>query len=559
MSIIKVEKLEKNFGLRTVLTDITFSLERGQKTAMIGGNGTGKTTLLKIVAGLEPYDAGEITIAKDTCVGYLPQDTSFTGHEKTPILEYLKKVSGLEALEEEIKNLTDSGKSQPRLVEAQTEYEHLGGYAFTHKAEVMLAGFGLENITLDRTLNTLSSGQKSKVALTGILLKGVDLLLLDEPTNNIDLPALIWLEDFLQKSEATIIVVSHDRRFVDKVVRNIFELDWNTHTLTSTGGSYSDYLEMMQKRLFYQKQAYQEQQEEILRLTDLARTKKEDAVRGSKWKSDDSDKLLWDFKRERAARSAKAAKSIERRMEHIERIDKPVERKPFEIKLEAENKSGPVDVRLFDVVAGYSNVFKIGPMSLEIRYGNRVGVMGLNGSGKSTLLKTVTGELTPLEGKIEIGSGLRIGNMMQEHETLPRESTPLEFLMTTAKLDLEESFAKLKMFGFDDRQAKASIATLSPGGRARLLLALFSAQAVNILVLDEPTNHLDLEALEALEEVMNTFTGTILLVSHDRYFLEKAKLDTTYVLEEGILNKIPDYQDYVKKAEEKAEKLLKAL
>ena len=185
--------------------------------------------------------------------------------------------------------------------------------------------------------------------------------------------------------------------------------------------------------------------------------------------------------------------------------------------------------------------------------------MGLNGAGKSTLLKTIAGRLPILSGKIEIGSGVKIGNMMQEHETLPRDKTLLEFLMERALISKQDSYSKLAKFGFVEAQVKSSISTLSPGGRARLLLAFFSAQSVNVLVLDEPTNHLDLEALEALEETLERYQGTILLVSHDRYFFEKTSLDYVYVLSDGILTKIPDYQTYVKSAELRAQKLLKLL
>lgn len=558
--MIKVQKLQKNYGTLSVLSDISFSLEQGQKVALVGNNGTGKTTLLKIVAGLEEFDGGKVEIARNACIGYLPQDTSLT--ESKSIMDYLRDVSGIGILEKEIEDLStklSDSKKAKRYDEAQREYEHLGGYSFVHKTEVILSGFGLENVELNRSLSSLSSGQKSKVVLAGILLKGVDVLLLDEPTNNLDLPALIWLEDFLKKSDAACIIVSHDRRFLDRVVRKIFELDWHTHTLTITGGTYSDYLEMVAKRIASQKEAYRLQQEEIERLGDRANEKKAAAARGAKWSGSDNDKFLKGFKRDRASKSSNAAKVLEKRIERMEKVEKPKERKFFEIPLEAVAESGTLDIRLSDVVTGYPGIFQIGPLSLEVSYGSRVGIMGLNGSGKSTLLKTITGEMKPLEGKVEIGSGIKIGNMMQEHETLPRESTLLEFLSEKADLTSQDSYHKLSKFGFDERQVKLPISKLSPGGRARLLLALFSAQSVNVLVLDEPTNHLDLEALAALEETLKTYRGTVLLVSHDRYFLEKASLDATYVLSDGVLTRIPDYKIYVKSAEEKAKKLIKLL
>lgn len=543
-----------------VLADVSFSLAKGQKVALVGDNGIGKTTLLKIVAGLEETDAGTIEVASTACIGYLPQDTSLVGDET--IEEYLRQVTGVDVLERKLEELTSHLEDEAKAREygdLHEQYEHLDGYAFEHRIKVMLSGFGLDSIGLGHSVSNLSSGQKSKVALAGILLKGVDLLLLDEPTNNLDLPALIWLEDFLRKSEAAAIVVSHDRRFLDRIVRKIFELDRNTRTLNISGGTYSDYLEMIAKRIARQKLDYRLQQEEIERLNEQARQQRAASAKGSNWRGSDNDKFLRGFKRDRAGRSSRMAKNIEKRIEQMDKVERPIERDPLEIPLEAEVGPGTLDIRLTDVVAGYADGFTVGPMSFDVRFKSRVGIMGLNGSGKSTILKTITGVLPALGGKIEIGSGVKLGNMMQEHESLPRGETLLEFLMKRAWLSQEMSYAKLARFGFDEQQVKQPIGTLSPGGRARLLLALFSAQSVNMLVLDEPTNHLDLEALNALEETLQSYEGTVLLVSHDRYFLETARLDTTYFLSDGVLTKIPDYKAYVADAEARAQQLLKSL
>ena len=558
--MLQAKHIQKNYGSLTVLADISFSLAKGQKVALVGDNGTGKTTILKIVAGLVEPDAGEIELAKNTCIGYLPQDTSLSGDETISL--YLRRISGIDALEKKLEMLAPQLEDKAKFDEygdTHEQYERLDGYAFEHRIKVMLAGFGLENVGIDHRLSDLSSGQKSKVALAGILLKGVDLLLLDEPTNNLDLPALIWLEDFLRKSDAACIVISHDRRFLDRVVRKIFELDRNTRILNISGGTYSDYLEMIAKRINRQKEEYRLQQEEIKRLSDQARQQRDASVKGSNWQGSDNDKFLRGFKRDRAGGSGRKAKVIEKRIEQMEKVEKPIERDQLDIPITAEVGSGTLDIHLVDVVAGYPNGFTIGPMSFDVRYGSRVGIMGLNGTGKSTLLKTITGQLAAYEGKIKIGSGVKIGNMMQEHESLPRDQVLLEFLKERTRLKDNEIYNKLVKFGFDQDQAKHPIGTLSPGGRARLLLALFSAQSVNVLILDEPTNHLDLEALDALEETIKDYKGTILLVSHDRYFLEKAQLDSTYVLSEGILSRIPDYKTYVMQAEERASRLLKSL
>ncbi|PIR38930.1 MAG: ABC transporter, partial [Candidatus Zambryskibacteria bacterium CG10_big_fil_rev_8_21_14_0_10_42_12] len=270
--MLQAKHLQKIYGSLTVLADVSFSLAKGQKVALVGDNGTGKTTILKIIAGLVEPDAGEIELAKNTCIGYLPQDTSLSGDET--ISAYLRQIAGIDALEQKLEALASHLEDKAKSLEygdAHEQYERLDGYAFEHRIKVMLAGFGLENVGIDHRLSDLSSGQKSKVALAGILLKGVDLLLLDEPTNNLDLPALIWLEDFLRKSDAACIVISHDRRFLDRVVRKIFELDRHTRILNISGGTYSDYLAMVAKRIARQKEEYRLQQEEIERLSDQAR------------------------------------------------------------------------------------------------------------------------------------------------------------------------------------------------------------------------------------------------------------------------------------------------
>lgn len=558
--MIKVNNLYKNFGSKCILSDVSFSIGEGQKVALVGNNGTGKTTLLKMLAGVEKSDSGSIEINKNSLIGYLPQDTSL--YEDMTIEEYLKKISGIDILEKEIEELLpklEDPNSLERYGEIYEKFEKLGGHIFNQRIETVMAGFGLYNIELFHRLPNLSSGQKSKIVLSGILLKGVDVLILDEPTNNLDLPALLWLEGFLNKTKATSIIVSHDRKFLDRVARKIFEIDWQTKNLNVTKGSYSDYLALVKKRTIKQKQAYLIQQDEISRLQERARNKKIDASRGSNWSGSDNDKFLRGFKQDRASKSAKVAKTLEKRIEQMDKIERPIERDPLELVISAGKRQGSFDIRLDNVIAEYASGFRIGPISLELLYGKRVGIMGLNGAGKSTITKVINGQLPILSGKIEISSGVVIGNLMQEHEALSRNSIVVDFLAKQGSLTIQDSYNKLAKFGFDINQTKLPISTLSPGERARLLLALFSAKSVNVLILDEPTNNLDIEALEALEEMLETYTGTVLLISHDRWLLEKSVLDSTYMLSEGALSKIPNYETYLEIAEKHAQKLLKLI
>ena len=278
----------------------------------------------------------------------------------------------------------------------------------------------------------------------------------------------------------------------------------------------------------------------------MIRQKKQDADAGSRWEGKDTDYFLRGFRRDRSRKSAKTARVVEKRLGKIEVLDRPEDKIPLNIKLAAKTEAGSQEIRLIDVVAGYApQSFKTAPISLEIRQGNRIAILGNNGSGKSTIIKTITGELAPLSGTVEIGSGLRFGNLLQEHETLPRDLTILDFFMQKTGLDESMAFSELSKFSFHEWQIRQQIGVMSPGGRARLLLAVFAAQSVNVLVLDEPTNHLDIEALDALETMLEQYTGTVLLVSHDRYFLEKAKIGTVFVVEKGVLSKAGSLESYL--------------
>jgi len=542
---IKVNKIYKAYGTIVVLKSISLSIEKGQKIGLIGYNGTGKTTLLKIIAGLVEPDSGDIAIRKGLSISYVPQDTSLVSDET--IREYICRTSGMTMLEKEMKTSGD----------AVSEYKHRGGYTFHYRLDVMLAGFGLRDISNDSSVNTLSSGQRSKVFMIGALLSEPDVLLLDEPTNNLDLPALIWLEGFLVHSDITRIIVSHDRVFLNRVANKIFEIDWYTRMLNGTSGTYSDYVVRKEKERARQWVQYKAQQNEIERLTEQARKKKQEAIAGSHYKGTDNDKSLINFKRENASRSAKRAKAIEKRIEHMEIVEKPNERDLFRIRLAPTKPRGTRDIVLTNTVAGYaSSKFKIGPISLTIPYGRRVVIFGPNGIGKTTLLKTIIGKLPALSGEVVRGGALVVGNLMQEHEDLPREESIKDFLMRRAKITIQDMYALVAKSGFRASEINKKIGSLSPGGRARLLFALFSTFCVNVLVLDEPTNHLDLEALEALEEAVGHYDGTIILVSHDRYFLEKFNSTDRYVLSDGKLVRQESFETYINAIEKEAKNLI---
>ena len=528
--MIRIKEISKSYGSLTTLSGVTCFLGSGQKVALIGSNGAGKSTLLKIIAGIEEPDDGKIEIASSVSVGYLPQEIGLVREET--IENFLKKFVGINDVED---------------------------CSFNHKMKTILTGFGLRDVPLNKRINFLSGGQKSKILLTGILLKGVDVLLLDEPTNNLDLPALIWLEEFLINSRAACLIVSHDQKFLDKVVSKVFELNKETHEFSVYAGGYSDYLEIKMKEIRRQKELYHFQQEELERLRKSISSKKSWAMRGAKQTVSDKDKYCRGMRRDRAGKSAKNAKSIEKRIKQMDIVEKPKERPPLSISLRPQKSEGKHSIVLKNVVAGYKDGFRIGPINLEIPYASRVGIFGQNGAGKSTLLKTIAGDIKPLDGEIAIGPSLIIGNLMQGHENLVLKQTPLQFLSEKTKLSEQAIYNLLSKFFFEDRELKRPIQELSPGCCARLVLAFFVAISANILLLDEPTNHLDIEVNEALREVLSNYSGTVVVISHDRYFLEQINLTDVYVLENNKLFHQNSYRSYVEKAIFQSKRLLRLL
>lgn len=526
--MLRVIKLSKYYGAHTVLDKISFNVERGNKIALTGFNGSGKTTLLNILAGNESYSNGTLQMREGVTVGFVPQDPS--AHSSLVVRDLLAQAT----------DLPDD--------------------AFWRRAAIMLAGFMLPDDIVGRRMGELSSGQKTKVFLTQVLLQNVDLLLLDEPTNNLDLPALIWLEDYLQHLDAACIIVSHDRAFLDAVTNKVFEIDWFHHTLHISHARYSDYIRERQKEHDRMLHEHELQQEELQRLKTLAVYKQERGRAGSKWKSNDNDKMLHGFKQNRAGKSFKDAKVTYGRIKRMEFTEKPQERRGLSIGIDAHHVDGPRTITFKDVVCGYKNGFTVGPVSFDIPFGKKICIVGPNGTGKSTILKTITGTLSPLSGERSIDSGVRFGNFMQEHELLPKQKTLMNFFKDHLNAPRELVHNHLVHFGFSEAAINGPIKLLSPGGRARLLFAYFAAMQVNVLILDEPTNHLDMEAEAALEEALTQFAGTIIAVSHDRRFVESVSFDAYYVTSEAAgIERVPSIDGYVAAMELRAKKLLRML
>jgi ATPase subunit of ABC transporter with duplicated ATPase domains len=559
-AFIDVEQVSKRYRNQRVLINLTLRLGPRQKGALVGANGVGKSTLLRLIAGLERPNAGSVNMPLRALVGYLPQEVDLERDET--VEAYVRRTAGIDRLQARLEELAadlGSGAGLDEYAGVQAEFESLGGYDFDRRVQIVLAGFGLGARDGDRPLRSLSGGQRSKVALGGILLKGVDVLLLDEPANNLDLPALLWLENFLIQSSATILLVSHDRRLIDRVASKVFEIDWHTREATTYGGGYSDYLAFKSDELRRQKDLYRRQQDEIGRLSASVRQNREWAQLGAHQQGRDHDTMGRDFSRERSARLARRGRSIEKRLEQMDLVEAPEERPPLELRLAPEEgEDGPL-VQLKDAVIGYAGGFQLGPVDLEVRPGMRLGILGVNGSGKSTLLKVLTGVLAPLSGSRDAAAGAVFGNLMQAHEDLPRSDSPLRFLQTRAGLPEDQARELLRAFQLHALDWRKPIRELSPGGRTRLLLASFSAAHAGVLVLDEPTNHLDLEAVQALEEALASYPGAAVIVSHDREFLDHAGLTDCWLLHDGRMEPIASFAAYVATVDLRARKLLTRL
>ncbi|OIP60140.1 MAG: hypothetical protein AUK19_00635 [Candidatus Moranbacteria bacterium CG2_30_45_14] len=558
--MLTLKNVRKNYGTIRVLEKVSFSIGEGQKVALVGQNGVGKSTLLKIIANIEIPDKGEVKKPNRVLVGYLPQEAIALSTET--LLEYLRRMTGLDELEKEMSRLEPylEEKGILELYEVvRFEYERLGGYDFSRRAKDILEGLMLSHIRLESLVVKLSGGEKRKAALAGVLLRGVDMLLLDEPTNNLDLPALLWLERYLNRSSATCIIASHDRRFLDNVVKKVLEIDWYKRDVTMYTGSWSVFAEMKARAIRKHKEQYRMQEDERHRLIISVGQKMDWVERVKNKKVPDKDKMSANFKKERATRKFTAsAKALEERQRRLYDVERPLIRDPLSIPFKPESGEKESSIVLKKVRFGYSGGFQGGPVDMKVLFGTRLAILGNNGVGKSTLLKIIEGSLTPLSGKRICGKKLVFGYLMQEHENISESITPFELFRDRLGIfDRDIIATHLAQFQFAPDVLIDKISSLSPGERVRLILALLSATGANVLILDEPTNHLDLEAVEALEEALDGYDGTILLVTHDRRFLERIRLTQSLILENGKLIPIASYEAYVKKMMPQVNRILK--
>ena len=525
--MLSVHHISKSYGVTPVLHDISFNLNPREKIGLVGPNGCGKTTLLRILAGQERADAGSFSLTPAGIVpGYLPQALEFSPIET--LESYLQKMKGdPAALEEHLQSLAARLAANPALPGLQTEYDavldRLNRVAENEAAApALLAAFALDALSGSLPVAALSGGQKTRLGLAGLLLSNPQLLLLDEPTNHLDFDMLEWLEDWILNSQAAVLVVSHDRVFLDRTVTTILELDGKTHTLKAYPGNYSAYLEAKESERARHWQEYGDQQDEIKRLKAAAMHYRGIATFKKGGKADTGDKFAKGFFANRGLATVKRAKSIEKRVEHLltdEKIDKP--RDSWQMKMEFGGipASSRLVLALDDLSVGYGDKIILAHLAAALTYGEHVVLIGANGCGKSTLLRTIAGKLPALAGRVKLGPSVRLGFVAQEQEDLSPTLTVLQTIQRVASMNETNARAYLHKFLFSGDEAFLPVAQCSFGMRSRLALACLVAQGCNFLLLDEPLNHLDLPSRNQFERALAGFEGTVLAVAHDRYFI----------------------------------------
>ena len=533
--ILNATNISKSFGSNEIIKDATFLVNEHEKVAIVGVNGAGKTTLLKILTGEESADSGSITLAKDAKLGYLRQinnvdsalsiiDELYTVIE--PILNMEKRMS---QMQEDMKHLT--GSELEELYSSYTalthSYELMDGYAAKSRVVGILKGLGFEEIDFDRKINTLSGGQKTRVFLAKLLLEEPDIILLDEPTNHLDLRSIEWLESYLLNYKGAVIIVSHDRYFLDKIVSKVIDIE--NGNVQMYLGNYTDFSNKKQMLLDAKMKEYLNQQQEI---------KHQEAVITK----------LKQFNREK---SIKRAESRQKQLEKIERVEAPqTYSENMRLSLDISKESGKDVLTVQNLSKSFDHKKLFWDINFEIKRGERVAIIGDNGTGKTTLLKIINGLLNPDTGEVIYGSNVSVAYYDQEHQVLHMDKTLFDELSDTYP-DMTNTQIRniLAAFLFTGEDVYKKIADLSGGERGRVSLVKLMLSKANFLLLDEPTNHLDIVSKDVLENALNNFPGTVCYVSHDRYFINKTATRILDLTENRLLNYIGNYDYYIEKRE----------
>jgi ATPase subunit of ABC transporter with duplicated ATPase domains len=533
--------LDVDMGRRRILDGVGVQLAPGQRIGLVGPNGVGKSTLLRVLAGRLTPDKGKVTLAPpEATVGFLVQEPERTPNETAR--ELLARRTGVNDATIELEASTAdlaiaAAGADDRYSIALDRWLALGGADFDARLEDVWHDLGLDASVLDRPMTALSGGEAARVGLAALLLSRFDVYLLDEPTNDLDLDGLARLEDFVLSTDAPQLIVSHDRTFLERVVTHVVELDEHSHKASLYGGGWSGFLSEKATSRRHAEEDYANYSNQKSELVGRAQRERDWATQGviaHKQKQSDKDVAGRKFRQEKTEQVAARASRTERAMERLEVVDKPWEGWDLRLEIATAPRAGNVVARLSEAVVDRGE-FRLGPITLEIGGSERVAILGSNGSGKTTLLRALLGEQALTSGQQYLGPGIMVGGIDQARERFEGSSTLLEAFMTATGFVIPEARTLLAKFGLGAEHVNRSSSSLSPGERTRAVLALLQAKGVNCLVLDEPTNHLDLRAIEQLEQALESFAGTVLLVTHDRQFLKAVRVDRIIQLDRGAI------------------------
>jgi ATPase subunit of ABC transporter with duplicated ATPase domains len=511
--------ITKSYGAETILDGVSLPVAPGDRIGVVGPNGSGKTTLLRLLAGLDEPDSGSVERRPPSLnVGYLAQEADAQPNET--LITYLERRAGVGAAAAEMDSLAARLGEEPELTgehaEALDRFLSLGGADFHARAREVVLGVGLGVERLDRPLGTLSGGETARAKLAAILLSRFDVLLLDEPTNDLDFAGLELLERFVASTSSALVLVSHDRAFLEQAVDRVVEFESETRKIREFAGGWAEYERLRAVGRRGDEAAYEQYVAERSRFAGLLRTRRGEARSAGR---------MSDRRGTHALMSK--VRSAERRLERLEEVEKPWS--PWQLRLSLESRrAGDVVARLAGAVVERGS-FRLGPIDLELRHGDRLAIAGRNGAGKTTLIRALLGDVPLAAGSRYVGPGVRFGELEQDRAWLDSDRPLLALFVEQSGMPSGEARTLLAKFALRDEVTRRA-SSLSPGERTRAVLALLSSQGANALVLDEPTNHLDLEAIEQLELALEDYEGTLVLVTHDRRFLERVAPTTTLAL-----------------------------
>jgi ATP-binding cassette subfamily F protein 3 len=527
MASVTLTGLGKFYGAQEVFQDVAAQIEPADRIGLVGPNGQGKTTLLRCIAGQEEPSAGRIESRRGLSVGYLPQHAELLGDKSlyAAMLPAFEELIRQQAALRELETQMAQPACLPAVVRLYGELEHrfelAGGYTFETQICQVLAGLGFSEEEFDKSLAIMSGGQRTRAMLARVLLEAPDLLLLDEPTNHLDLAGVEWLEGYLAGWKGGLVVVAHDRRFLDRLVTRVWDLALGR--LETYDGNYTRYVEQRAERMTRRLAEYEAQQEQI------AETE-------------------YFIQRYKAGQRAKEARGRLARLERLERLERPQEVKRIHLDIQTDMRSGDIVLRTRALQVGFAGPPRLRLFDcpdLLLQRGERAALLGPNGAGKTTLLRTILGTLPPLAGETQIGASVRLGYLAQAHAGLKLEHTVLDEILETRNLPIEKARHYLGRFLFSGDEVHKPIHLLSGGERSRVALAKLTLEGANFLVLDEPTNHLDIASQEILEEVLSQFRGTILLVSHDRQFVDGLATQIWLIRDDTLVTFKGNYSEYL--------------